>query len=171
MNSERGFWSSLVGFFAVSIMGVIGHFLYGLSGHNIAVGLFTPVNESIWEHLKLLFFPFLVYTAAEWLRYGRKTEGFLFSRAVGVMVGLVFIPVVYFAYTAVFGRNFAPVDMLLFFIAVFLSFWVSYRRMLRGCDSTLWQDVSAAVLLAGITALFIGLTFFPPATALFQSPV
>lgn len=171
MSSEKVFWGSLIGFFAVSLMGVIGHFLYGLSRENTAVGLFFPVNESVWEHLKLLFFAFLLYTIGEWCVYGRKIKGFLFSRVTGVIVGLILIPTVYFAYTAVIGTHFAVIDMLLFFIAVFLSFYISYRRVIKGYDRTLWRTVSAIILFVGITALFVGLTFFPPETALFQSPM
>ncbi len=170
MQNEKVFWSSLTGFFTVSLLGVVGHFLYGLSGNSTAVGLFMPVNESVWEHLKLLFFPFMVYTFIEWAVYGRKTAGFLFSRVTGVIAGLVLIPTAYFIYTSVIGRRFAVIDMMLFFIAVFTAFYVSYRRILKGSDKTLWRTVSAVILFAGITALFIGLTFFPPQTALFQSP-
>ena len=167
---EKSFWSSLIGFFTVSLMGVVGHFLYELSGNNQFVGLFMPVSESVWEHLKLLFFPFMVYVFAEIAVYGRKITGFLFSRITGVIVGLVFIPTAYFIYTAVIGKNFAPLDILLYFIGVFISFNISYKRILQGHDKNIWKTVSAIILFLGISALFIGLTYFPPNTALFISP-
>lgn len=167
---EKSFWSSLIGFFSVSLMGVVGHFLYDLSGKNKIVGLFMPVNESVWEHLKLLFFPFMLYVLIELAVYGRKISGFLFSRVTGVIMGLVFIPTAYFIYTAVIGKNFAPVDIMLYFISVFISFNISYKRILQGHDKNMWRTISAIVLFLGISALFMGLTFSPPDTALFASP-
>ena len=86
-------------------------------------------------------------------------------------MGLIFIPTAYFIYTAVIGKNFAPLDILLFFIGVFISFYASYKRILHGYDAKIWRTISALVLFIGISALFIGLTFSPPNTALFQNPV
>ena len=51
---------AIIAFIITSILGVLLHFAYDFSGHNIIIGLFTPVNESTWEHLKLLFFPALI---------------------------------------------------------------------------------------------------------------
>ena len=151
-------------------MGIVGHFLYSLSGNNTFVGLFMPVNESVWEHLKLLFFPFMLYVFIEIALYGRKISGFLFSRITGVIIGLVFIPTAYFIYTAVIGKNVAFLDILLYFIGVFISFDISYKRILHGKDKNIRKTISAIILFLGISALFISLTFSPPNTALFTSP-
>lgn len=53
---------TIIGIIFVSAIGSLSHFLYDWSGQNHLVGLFTPVNESIWEHMKLLFFPMLLYS-------------------------------------------------------------------------------------------------------------
>ena len=151
-------------------MGVVGHFLYSLSGNNTFVGLFMPVNESVWEHLKLLFFPFMLYVLMEFVLYGKKIPGFLFSRITGVITGLVFIPTAYFIYTAIIGKNVALLDILLYFIGVFISFDISYKRILHGKDKNIRKTISAIILFLGISALFISLTFSPPNTALFASP-
>lgn len=42
-----------------AFLGTLNHFLYFLSGQSPIIALFCPVNESVWEHLKLLYFPFL----------------------------------------------------------------------------------------------------------------
>ncbi len=42
------------------ILGTLLHFTYNLSGENIIVGSFSAINESVWEHLKLLYFPMLL---------------------------------------------------------------------------------------------------------------
>ena len=51
----------VIGFFVVGILGTLFHFVYDWSGKMWFVGLFVPVNESTWEHMKLLFVPMLIY--------------------------------------------------------------------------------------------------------------
>ena len=45
-------------FAAVVLAGCALHFLYGWQP-NAATALFSPVNESLWEHVKLVFWPYL----------------------------------------------------------------------------------------------------------------
>lgn len=47
----------LVGVPVLFLAGTLLHFLYGLSGEFFLVGLLAPVNESVWEHLKLALWP------------------------------------------------------------------------------------------------------------------
>ncbi len=168
MEKEKAFWSSIIGFFAVCIVGVINHYVYHLTGNNIIAGMFTPVNESVWEHLKQLYFPYLIYIICEYFVYGRKIKGFLFSRVIGVMIGMVFVPAMFFIYTSIFGRSFVPVDILLFIISVLLSFYISFDRILKDKDNYRMRNLAAVILLLAISILFVGLTFFPPETALFR---
>lgn len=56
--SKKYVW---IGFFFCLILGSLSHFFYQWSGNTPAVGLFSPVNESAWEHMKLVFFPVLLY--------------------------------------------------------------------------------------------------------------
>lgn len=51
----------VIGFFVVGILGTLFHFVYDWSGQMWFVGLLVPVNESTWEHMKLLFVPMLIY--------------------------------------------------------------------------------------------------------------
>ena len=43
---------------AAILAGCVLHFLYGW-WPNALTALFSPVNESLWEHVKLVFWPFL----------------------------------------------------------------------------------------------------------------
>ena len=49
--------TELVSFVIASALGVLFHFMYEWTGENAIAGLFFPINESTWEHLKLIFFP------------------------------------------------------------------------------------------------------------------
>ena len=57
------------------ISGVLLHFAYEWSDNNTFVGLFSAVNESTWEHLKLVFFPSLIYFLFEYFSSRVLTPG------------------------------------------------------------------------------------------------
>lgn len=56
----------MAGFVFTSIMGTLLHFLYDISGESLLVAPFSAINESIWEHMKLLYFPMLAFA---WIEY------------------------------------------------------------------------------------------------------
>ena len=81
--------TNLFRFIFISVLGVLLHFTYEWSGDNAVVGLFSAVNESTWEHLKLLFFPFLLLTILEVLLRGNMLpEQFLPARVLGILAGM-----------------------------------------------------------------------------------
>ena len=51
-------WNLWITFFAALALGVLLHFLYAWLP-NPLTALVSPVRESLWEHLKLLFYPLL----------------------------------------------------------------------------------------------------------------
>ena len=54
------------------VIGTLSHFFYQWSGENFLIGLLSPVNETVWEHLKLLFFSCsAVYAGREGLAGGK----------------------------------------------------------------------------------------------------
>ncbi len=170
-SDRRKCSADLIGFFCVSLLGCLNHFVYELSGRSPAAAVFAPVNESTWEHLKLLFFPYILFLTAEFILCGRKTDGFLFSGVTGVLCGMLFIPAAFYLYTSITGKSCFVIDILIFFAAVLISFRVRSERTARGIDRGIMKSLSAVILIAGITALFIGFTFFPPDSPLFRSPV
>ena len=88
------------------ILGSICHFLYEFSDYNPFLALIVPVNESVWEHLKLVFFPVLFLTIAEYsLR--RPNPSMLFaSRFVGVIVAMAAITVLFYCRSEYFSSGY-----------------------------------------------------------------
>ena len=99
--------TNLFRFIFISVLGVLLHFTYEWSGDNAVVGLFSAVNESTWEHLKLLFFPFLLLTILEVLLRGNMLpEQFLPARVLGILAGMGGIVVGFYTLRGVLGRNY-----------------------------------------------------------------
>jgi hypothetical protein len=150
------------------VLGTLNHFLYEYSGENPVVALFAPVNESVWEHLKLLFFPFLLLSVIEY--YQRRPDGtsFFGARFAGVWAGMLSIIGLYYGYSGSIGRNFTVIDILIYFISVLIAYLVSARRL-----RYFRQRSPLTVFLWWIATLllFFFFTCFPPELPLFLSPV
>lgn len=64
----------ITAFIAACILGVLFHFVYDWTGKNPAAAAFFPVNESTWEHLKLVFFPIMILSLGEYFSCSRHRE-------------------------------------------------------------------------------------------------
>lgn len=161
-------YTMIIGALFVLIAGSLSHFLYDWTGQNTVVGLFAPVNESIWEHMKLLFFPMLLYSLIILFLYGRKTPCLASSLCFGIIVGTLLIPVLFYAYTAVLGKNIFLLDIGTFILSVLTAFLLSCRFTL---SCRLKPYTFPLCLLVGIFFLcFLRFTYHPPALKIFESP-
>ncbi len=167
MNKNLIYWQ-VAGFIFVCISGVILHFLYDFTNQNVLVVLFSPVNESIWEHLKLLFFPMIVFAFVEKRYIKIECKRFFCAKFFGIILGLSLIPVMYYTINGVFGTTPDWVNIAIFFIVTAISFF-SETKLLKSeyisCDS------SAIILLIAIVVLFVVWTFDPPRIPLFEDPI
>ena len=152
-----------------AFLGTLNHFLYFLSGQSAIVALFCPVNESVWEHLKLLYFPFLFVSIWEYLSLRPETLHFFYCRYLGVVFGMLFTVSVFYTYSGILGRNFLVLDILLFYSSVIFSFGMSeyFTDRLHTSRET---DSTFVISLWMITAFFFFVfTCFPPDLPLFYS--
>ena len=108
------------------ILGSLFHFTYALSGNNPVVAIFSSINESVWEHLKLLFFPMLLTIIIGYFYIGKDTPNFLCSKTLGIIISMSFIVIFFYTYTGILGRNIPAIDIISFFIATMLGEFISY---------------------------------------------
>ena len=156
----------IAGFVFVSVTGSLLHFVFHLSGKNRLVGVFSPVNESTWEHLKMLFFPVLLYSCFEYLSFGRYSGNFIPAASVGILIGLLSIVAIFYTYTGIVGRNFLAADILTFILGVAADFAFVWRAVLYQTP----LPGLAVVAIPVLAACFVVFTFYPPRIGLFHDP-
>lgn len=169
MKKSLKFWQT-AGFVFTSIAGTLLHFAYDWTNKNIIAGLFSAINESIWEHMKLLFFPMLVFALIESRYIGKEYENFWCIKLAGIISGLIIIPVLYYTYTGIFGVNADWFNIAIFFIATAFSYIIETLLFIKQPNFCLSQKTSSVILLL-LVILFIFLTFNPPEIPLFQDPL
>ena len=158
----------ITGTIFVSILGTLLHFAYNLSGNNTLIGIFTPINESTWEHTKLLFFPMLVYSLYLQRKKGAEYPHIRAAMNVSILLGVFLIIALFYTYSGIIGFNTPFVDISLFFVSVIAAFFVSYKLTL----SEKIDKYKGVLMLFVIALLFMYIifTFFPPHIPLFISP-
>lgn len=159
---------TIIGIIFVLITGTLAHFLYDLMGNNHIAGLFLPINESIWEHMKLLFFPMLVYSLIMIVKFHKKYSCITPSLCFGILAGTFLIPLFYYAYTYILGRNIFILDISTFILSVVIAFWLSYKLMLS-CRLESFTSL-LCIMVCILFVCFLAFTYHPPNAAIFQDP-
>ncbi len=152
----------------VCIVGTLLHFTYKFFGENSFVTSFSAVNESVWEHLKLLFFPLLLTTIIGYFYIGKNVPNFLCSKTLGIITAMLFIVIFFYTYTGIIGKSILFIDIASFFVAVILGEYLAYKLMISNFEC---NNIIAIIILSAILIGFIVFTYFTPKIEIFRDPV
>ena len=152
----------------VIVLGTLFHFIYQLSGENKIVAIFSSVNESVWEHMKLLFFPMLFSIIIGYFYLNESVPNFVCSKTIGILVAMALLVIFFYTYTGILGRNIAIVDITSFFIEVIIGEYVAYILMINNFKC---KKIIAVLILAIICFCFIKFTFNTPKIGIFKDPL
>lgn len=156
----------IAGTLFIIFLGTALHFTFDFSGKNPIVGSFSAVNESVWEHLKLPFWPSLFWMLIEMYPLRKVVSNFFTSKTIGTIVMLAIIPTVFYSYTA-FTEEILAVDIATFMIAVLIGQIISYRLFKEG-EPSKRTEIIAIIAIVVLAVVFIVFTFYPPHLSIFQ---
>ena len=168
MKQRSILWQA-AGFAAVTFGGTILHFLYDWTGESVLVSPFFGVNESTWEHMKLLFWPLFLFALVQRLFF-KDQKNYWCVKLTEILLGLALIPVLFYTYNGVFGKSPDWINIAIFYITallVFLFEWRAFKNNRLQCKYP--RLAFAAICLIGV--LFAAFTFAPPQIPLFQDPL
>ena len=167
---KRTVWLwELFGFAFTALGGTLLHFLYDFSGKATWAALFSGVNESTWEHMKLLFWPMLIYAVFQSFFF-KGYESFPCIKLRSVLIGLILIPMLFYTYNGAFGKSPDWVNIAIFFISAMAAYYYEARALKSGNVKCKFPNLSSA-LLCVIALLFIIFTFNTPEIELFKDPI
>ncbi|MBQ8300184.1 MAG: hypothetical protein IJX99_10135 [Clostridia bacterium] len=152
----------------VAILGTILHFVFKWSGNNLFVGAISAVNESTWEHLKLLYYPMLITIIVGHFYFGKDIDNFVCAKTVGILTAMIFTVVIFYTYTGIVGTNYATINILIFYVAVVIGEYASYRIIISNLPC--YKNVALIVLVV-LLACFVKFTYITPQIGLFKDSV
>jgi hypothetical protein len=160
----------ILGIIFISIFGSLLHFVFDLLNRSWLAGIFSAVNESTWEHLKLAVLPTVLWAVLEARFFKLKANNFIFAKALSVYLMPILIVIFFYSYTGILGYNLLAIDISTFIVSVAIGQVASYKIMNRPEFSQKWGMISLSAIAILVSA-FIIFTFWPPRNFLFLDPV
>ena len=168
MKRSIDLWQ-ILGFGVTSLGGTILHFLYDWLGKAIWIAGFSGVNESTWEHMKLLFWPMFLYAIVQSFFF-RERKDFWCVKLKGIFLGLALIPILFYTYNGVIGKSPDWINIAIFFISAAIAY--IYETNAYNAEKTRCGLNKAAFgVLCVIALLFIVFTFKAPEIGIFRDPL
>lgn len=168
MKRDISLWQ-FAGFALTALCGTLLHFLYEWTGKNPAAALVSGVNESTWEHMKLLYFPLLLFALVQSCFF-RDHKSFWCVKLIGTVVGLLLIPALFYTYNGAIGKSPDWLNITIFFVAAAGTFLLERHLLRHNSPRCGWSRLALLILL-GIGVLFTVFTFAPPSLPLFRDPL
>ena len=166
MNRLLTRWD-LLGISFVILEGSALHFAFAWSGYWKPMALVAPVNESVWEHFKLAFWPALLWAFLEGAMRGHNARAFWSAKGYALLVAPILIAIMFYGYTAVLGRNIFALDIATFVIAV-VAAQLASAQLLKADICTRWaRSIGISLLLCQLVA-YSTFTYCPPPLGLFE---
>ena len=161
---------ALIGIPVLFLVAAPLHFVCDWAGKAAVVGFLAPVNESPWEHLKLTFWPVLLWWIIGWLTVGKKHR-YPFARAavscaVAEIVSLLFTLSFFYTYTGALGVESLIVDIISVLVALFVGILLAVHVVRRSAPGGVSGFIAVLALLA-LAAVFIYFTVSPPHVPVF----
>ena len=154
----------------VSIAAVVLHFLYEWSGKEVWASLFSAVNESVWEHLKIFSLPYVIWAFVELCCVRVPFRKFVSAKVLSLYFMFIIIPAFFYTYSGIFGRNIAFVDILSGFAFTVMTFILSYRMIVNAPCIEKYFKLSL-VLFALYYVMIAFFTYSPPRLEIFKDPI
>ena len=168
MKRSIGLWQ-LIGFGVTSLGGTLLHFLYDWLGNASWIAPFSGVNESTWEHMKLLFWPMFIYAIVQSFFF-RDREDFWCVKLRGILLGLILIPIIFYTYNGVIGKSPDFINITIFFVSAAIAY-IYETRLFKDERLRCRLSKAAIAVLCVIALLFVVFTFKTPAINIFKDPI
>ena len=159
----------ILGFLFVSLVGTLSHFVYEWSGNNFLVGFLFPINESTWEHMKLAFFPMLLYSIYANGKLKQEYPCVTSALLSGTLLSTLLIPILFYTYSGILGQTIDAVNIATYYISILVAFITIYRLTVS-CKAEPFLGLLKSLILI-FAAAFLVFTYLPPNLGIFVSPV
>ena len=158
-----------IGIVFTLLLGVLLHYTYGWSGKNLLVAFLAPTSESLFEHLKMLLTPYLIWMLVEYVYYGQFMHAFVPAKVIGLWLGLGLVLGLYLLYERLPSKPSVSGKTLIFAVSAIIAFVVSeFLMTLTFMDSAALEIIFDVALVATVL-IFAAFTIYAPKHWLFQA--
>jgi len=156
----------IFGIIFVFLVGALLHFVFEWSGESRIVGAIASVNESVWEHFKQGFWPMCLWSAIEYRSLSKYASNFLLAKGIAVYLIPTITGLIFYAYTAITGKEILIVDISIFAVAITIGQLTSYKMMTLRVKPRYASRIGFT-LICCLGFILIIFTFYPPHLPIF----
>ena len=149
---------SILGIFIISFL---AHFMYNLFP-NVITSFFFPVNESIWEHMKILFTSTLIYGIIDYIlmkRFNIKFNNLILELFITAFLSVIIYLIIYIPLYLLVGENFI-ISISLMLITYIITKYIGYFILIQ--KEYRFLNIISIFLIVICYFIFIYLTYNPP---------
>lgn len=151
------------------IIGSLFHSIYDLSGSHQIVGYFSPANESVWEHLKMGFYAWLLYGISNYFSLKDKANNYWLGIFLAALATNVFTVLLHYTHAGILGRSIVVLDILSYLVGCIMGAYVYYKVLTLPPLCSYVHILGLLLLLLNIL-LFAFWTYNPPNLPFFKPP-
>lgn len=159
----------IIGLLVTSIVGTLLHFLYEWLGEAAWIAPFSGVNESTWEHMKLLFWSMFLFSIVQSFFF-KDRKDFWYVKLKGILLGLALIPIIFYTYNGAIGKSPSWFNIAIFFITTAIVYIYETKEFNKNKMKFISPKL-AIPLLSAIALLFVAFTFKTPELEIFRDPI
>ncbi len=142
----------------IFVLSTLLHSLYNYLP-NFITSIIVPVNESIWEHMKMIFSSYMLFLLIQILFYKKKPHNLISSFVITALFNIVIFLIIYLPLNAIIGKEIMSVTLIVYFISILISNYLLFKLQEKKENKTLNKIMGLSIIL--IYLIFTLLTYYP----------
>ncbi|HEX5625016.1 MAG TPA: DUF6512 family protein [Saprospiraceae bacterium] len=155
------------GVFLLILLGSCFHFAYAWSGESKWLAVIAPVNESVWEHLKMGYWALFLYSIPEYWSLGKFVSNYFLAKTLGVLALELTILTVFYGYTFITGHSILWLDIASYILGCLICQWIAWTLFRKHPLPKYFKHL-AWVVFTGLGIGFGVLSLHPPKLGIFK---
>lgn len=159
-----------IGILAIIGFGTTLHFWFEWTDYWRPMALIAAVNESTWEHIKMAFWPGLIFALIEYPFIKEESSNFALAKFAGLLTMPIITMILFYGYTSLTGTHMLWADVVVFILSVIGGQLVSLVILTRTEKELPGARKLALAGLVVMVLAFSLLSYYPLENFIFAHP-
>ena len=146
---------------------ILLHFTYTWTMQNRLAAYLSATNESVWEQIKIAFWPEFIITIVYFLKKKPSFKKWITAAASLFVTTIFIITTFFYTYTGIIGNHFPVIDTAIFILAVIFGYYMFFGILRDKNDvkgGMIYVSIAVVIVLLAAFLLF---TNFTPSLGIF----
>ncbi len=155
----------IIGALMIYGLSTLSHFIFKWSNYSPFFGYLTPINESLFQHAKMFFYPCVLYFFITGILFHNtfqiNLKKWVFLPLIVFFTTFVIVYGTYYFFQLIFHLESMIIDIISLFVGICLGNWFAYLIYKKKNAIYLSPSISLIAII-GIVIIFTSWTIKPP---------